>query len=226
MDRYYADKLSAERLRRCYELAPPRVRQYLEAELQHALARIRPSDRVLELGCGYGRLLERIAPRARFVVGIDTSPASLRLAGELLLKTPHCRLAAMNAAALGFRDGVFDVVLCLQNGVSAFKVDPRTLVCESLRVTRPGGRVLLSSYAERFWPDRLEWFRLQAEHGLLGEIDWDATGAGVIVCKDGFRATTVGPDEFRALTAGLPATVHISEVDGSSVCCELTVPRR
>lgn len=223
MDRYYVDKLSAERLRRCYELAPPRVRQYLEAELQHALTRIRPSDRVLELGCGYGRLLERIAPRARFVVGIDTSPASLRLAGELLLQAPHCRLAAMNAATLGFRDGVFDVVLCLQNGVSAFKVDPRALVLECLRVTRPGGRVLLSSYAERFWPDRLEWFRLQSEHGLLGEIDWDATGAGVIVCKDGFRATTVGPDEFRALTAGLPAAIHVGEVDESSVFCELAV---
>ncbi|MEW6199614.1 MAG: hypothetical protein AB1601_13245 [Planctomycetota bacterium] len=82
----------------------------------------------------------------------------------------------------------------------------------------------MSSYAERFRPHRLEWFRLQSEHGLLGEIVWAATDAGVIVCKDGFRATTVGPDEFRTLTTGLPAAVHIREVDESSVFCELTVP--
>ena len=30
---YYSDRLNAERLRRCYEVAPPRVQRYLEAEI-------------------------------------------------------------------------------------------------------------------------------------------------------------------------------------------------
>jgi len=37
---YYSDHLSAERLRRCYEIAPLRVQQYFEAEIQHVLARV------------------------------------------------------------------------------------------------------------------------------------------------------------------------------------------
>ncbi len=35
---YYVEALSAERLRKCYEVAPPRVLRYLEAELQQQLA--------------------------------------------------------------------------------------------------------------------------------------------------------------------------------------------
>jgi SAM-dependent methyltransferase len=129
----------------------------------------------------------------------------------------------MDAVALAFRDGIFDVVACIQNGISAFKVDQRALVAESIRVARPGGRVLFSSYSERFWRDRLEWFRLQSEHGLLGEIDPEATGDGVIVCKDGFKATTIGPDEFFSLTSGFDVHRRIEEVDESSIFCEIVV---
>ncbi|MFH0980662.1 MAG: class I SAM-dependent methyltransferase [Planctomycetota bacterium] len=218
---YYSDKLSAERLQRCYELAPPRVRQYLEAEIQYVLEKIRPGDAVLELGCGYGRVLERLVTKTGVLVGIDTSWSSLRLAQSRLTGFSNYRLLAMNAVALGFRDAVFDVVLCLQNGISAFKVCRHDLLRESLRVTRPGGTVLFSSYADRFWDARLEWFELQAQHGLIGKIDWAQTHDGVIVCKDGFKATTVEPGEFLALASRLGVPANVEQVDGSSVFCEL-----
>ena len=214
---YYSDNLSAERLRRCYELAPPRVERYLEAEIAHVLGRLRPGELVLELGCGYGRVLGRLASRAGRAVGIDTSLESLRLArGE------NIGLACMDAAALGFLPGTFDVVVCVQNGISAFARDRRGLVEEALRVTRPGGKALFSSYDPELWPHRLEWFRLQAAAGLLGEIDEERTGDGVIVCRDGFRAETVGEIQFRELAKGLGAEVRLTVVDSSSLFCELT----
>jgi 2-polyprenyl-6-hydroxyphenyl methylase/3-demethylubiquinone-9 3-methyltransferase len=82
MPGYYAERLSAERLRACYDLAPPRTRQYLEAEIVHVLERVSPSAIALEMGCGYGRVLRRLAPRVRVVAGIDHAPASLALARE------------------------------------------------------------------------------------------------------------------------------------------------
>jgi ubiquinone/menaquinone biosynthesis C-methylase UbiE len=220
---YYSEQLSAERLRRCYEIAPPRVRRYLNAEIEHVLSRVRPSDTVLELGCGYGRVVARLAESARLAVGVDTSRPSLRLGRELLRSVFNCRLLQMDAVALEFRDHSFDVTVCVQNGISAFKVNRRDLIAEAIRVTRPGGRVLFSSYAEKFWDARLEWFRLQAEERLVGEIDWEATGDGVIVCKDGFRATTITPTEFMSLTSGLRIQPHIEEVEESSLFCELLV---
>ncbi|MBC8357858.1 MAG: class I SAM-dependent methyltransferase [Candidatus Aminicenantes bacterium] len=210
-------------MRLCYKIAPPRVKRYLEAEIKFVLDRIKPSDLVLELGCGYGRVLKKMVPKAKTVVGIDTSYDSLRLTQKTINSTSSCHIIEMNAIELGFSDQQFDVVFCIQNGISAFKVDQRKLIEESMRVTYPGGTVLFSSYSERFWEDRLEWFRLQSKHALIGEIDEDATGDGTIVCKDGFRASTVSPDDFVSLIQGLDIDPIITEVDYSSIFYEIRI---
>jgi 2-polyprenyl-6-hydroxyphenyl methylase/3-demethylubiquinone-9 3-methyltransferase len=219
---YYKKNLAADRLRLVYNVAPPRVRQYLEAEIAFVLDRISSSDVVLELGCGYGRVLERLATKAKRVFGIDTSEASLRVAVEIMKSAASVNIARMNAAALGFRDSCFDRVVCVQNGVSAFHLDPKGWISESVRVTKPGGLVLISSYSAKFWKDRLEWFRIQSEHGLVGDIDWDATREGEIVCKDGFRGTTYTADRFASIVSKLGLRCTITEVDESSLFCEIT----
>jgi len=223
MANYYEDKLSAERLKQCYEIAPPRVQQYLEAEVAYVLERIRAGDTVLELGCGYGRIIPSLAQKAGTVIGIDTSHASLTMAKQILVNFSNCRLLGMNAIELAFHDYVFDCVICVQNGISAFHVDQRALIRESIRVAKPGGLVLFSSYSDKFWEERLRWFHIQSEAGLLGEIDDERTGDGVIVCKDGFTATTVRPGDFQALTSELNLKAQIVEVDESSVFCEMTI---
>ncbi len=220
---YYSQKLSAVRLRKCYEVAPPRVRQYLKAEIDFVGRFIKASDSVLELGCGYGRVLEPLSRRAGTVVGIDSSVDSLVFASEITGALQRCHLAAMDAGSLAFAANTFDVVVCVQNGISAFKVDGRRLIEEAARVTRTGRTMLFSSYAESFWEHRLEWFRMQSKHGLLGEIDEEATGNGVIVCRDGFRAETAGPSDFLELARGVGSDVTITEVDGSSLFCVITV---
>ena len=59
MPGYYAEKLSADRLRLCYEIASPRIKRYLTAELDFVLDKLKSTHVVLELGCGYGRVLQR-----------------------------------------------------------------------------------------------------------------------------------------------------------------------
>jgi SAM-dependent methyltransferase len=218
---YYSHRLSAARLREVYDIAPPRVRQYLDAELNHVLEKIRPGDRVVELGCGYGRVLTKLAGKAGWVIGIDISAPTLELAQETVDTVSNCSLSRMDAARLGFNDQTFDCVICIQNGISAFHVDQRALISESVRVTRPDGIVLFSSYLDKFWKHRLEWFELQSEAGLVGQIDYEKTKNGVIVCKDGFIATIVRSRDFLALTARLNVHVQIVEVDESSIFCEI-----
>jgi SAM-dependent methyltransferase len=220
---YYSQKLSAEKLKLCYEIAPPRVKQYLEAEIEFIMQKIKPSDKILELGCGYGRVLKKLLTKAKTIFGIDTSLNSLVLAKGELGDAPACHLLAMDAIKLGFGNRLFDKVICIQNGISAFGVDQRKLIKEAMRVTCLGGTVFFSSYSEHFWKDRLEWFRIQSEHKLIGEIDEEATGQGVIVCQDGFRATTVGPNDFISLTSHLDIDSIITEVNGSSIFYEIQV---
>jgi 2-polyprenyl-6-hydroxyphenyl methylase/3-demethylubiquinone-9 3-methyltransferase len=221
---YYAKKLSGQRLARCYKIAPPRVQQYLEAEIAHVCSRLKPADTVLELGCGYGRVTMRLAARAARVVGIDNAEPSLELARRIVPPQLNCAFLHMDAIDLEFTDGSFDVVVCVQNGICAFGVDPRRLLREALRVTRPGGRALFSTYAEQFWPHRLAWFELQAQHGLLGPIDHDASRDGVIVCQDGFRAGRLTAAQWHALCRDGGVTGTLTEVDGSCLFCELIKP--
>lgn len=157
-------------------------------------------------------------------VGIDTAGESLDLARELAGPGSRCEFLEMDARDLHFEDGAFDVTVCVQNGISAFGVDPLEVLREALRVTRPGGKVLLSSYAEQFWPHRLEWFEAQSRQGLVGAIDSSVTGAGVIVCRDGFRAGVMTPSGFQELCAQVPVAPLLTEVDGSSLFCEIIAP--
>lgn len=227
MTRYYAQRLAAERLAHCYELAPPRMRRYLEQEIVHLLERIAPGSEVLELGCGYGRVALRLAAAGALVTGIDVAEDSLAMARELAASTQlesRCRWQAMDALALDFDDASFDAVLCVQNGIAAFRVDREALVREAWRVLRPGGLLLLATYTEAIWPDRLAWFEAQAEAGLIGAIDHQASREGVIVCNDGFRSGRASDSEFHALAFTLSVDPVIEEVDASSLWCELRKP--
>ncbi|HVP37294.1 MAG TPA: class I SAM-dependent methyltransferase [Terriglobales bacterium] len=219
---YYLNKLNAERLKLCYKIAPPRIKQYLKAEMKFVLQNIRSSDMVLELGCGYGRVLGEIAKKAKLAIGVDTSIDSLLLGRTILKDVDNCILLKMDAIQLGFPDRTFDRVICIQNGISAFHVNQKDLIRESIRVTKHGGKILFSSYSDKFWKHRLEWFQLQSEAGLVGKIDFEKTGDGVIVCKHGFTATTVSPDQFKKLTSEFNVDAKIIEVDESSVFCLMT----
>ena len=223
MKSYYSEVLSAKRLRACYEVAPKRTKQYLDAEISHVFEKVSQEMTVLELGCGYGRVLKKLAIKKCSIIGIDTSIASLKLANEYLTNDLTIHLIAMNAVNMGFSTQSFDLTLCIQNGVSAFHVDQSTLFKEAVRVTRKGGLLLFSSYADEFWPHRMEWFEAQAAEGLIGPIDYEATGNGVIVCKDGFQATTMDGDGFKSLAEKVGQKARIFEVDHSSIFCEIIV---
>jgi ubiquinone/menaquinone biosynthesis C-methylase UbiE len=223
---YYVGNLAGERLRRCYELASERVRRYLASEIEFVLSRLEHDHAVLELGCGYGRVTFRLAECARRVIGIDTATDSLELARQIGGSNSECRFLKMDALELAFRDSTFDRVVCVQNGICAFGVDQETLLNEAQRVTRPGGRLLFSSYSKHFWSERLGWFESQAAAGLIGELDYRHTGGGIIACKDGFHTGMLSSEQFQELGKRLGVEPAVSEVDSSSIFCEIVVPDR
>ena len=221
MSDYYSKHLSAERLKLCYDLATHRVTQYLDAEVNFVRQKINAGDYVLELGCGYGRVLKTISTKTKYLFGIDNSLENLSFGQNKYLSTEDCHLSNMDAFRTGFQSKIFDLVFCVQNGISAFGGKPELLIKEAVRITKPGGSVLFSSYSDKFWNHRLEWFKIQADHNLIGKIDYDLTGDGIILCKDGFRASTFDKEKFELLTSGISNDIKIYEVDESSVFCEI-----
>ena len=223
MTNYYSNLLNSNKLQKCYKIAPERVKQFLEAEIAFVLNKISQNDIVLDLGCGYGRVAIRLLEKAKKVVGIDISKDNIQLAKEIVGYNEHCEFYTMDAIKLKFDDNTFDKVICVQNGISAFEVNPSKLIEESIRVTRKGGTVLFSSYSEKFWDDRLKWFQIQAEHRLIGEIDYRLTKNGVIFCKDGFKATTYSGQKFLEIVSNFNVQVTIHEIDNSCVFYEMLV---
>ncbi len=93
--------------------------------------------RCLDVGCGHGGFSESWA-RQTEVIGLDFSIAMLRMAQKLGLEVYHG-----DATRLPFRDGLFDVVICAS--VLQVLSERARLVRELVRVTKPGGLVLLST---------------------------------------------------------------------------------
>lgn len=222
MSYYATKKLSGTRLEQCYAIAPPRIRQYFATEINTVLSYTRETDSVLELGCGYGRVTREISGHVKQVSGIDITGESIELARAREGNDSNSTYLTMDATRMTFDDASFDLVFCIQNGISAFGVTKSILIKEALRVTRPGGKVLFSSYSNDIWAERLKWFELQAEQGLVGEIDYDRTCPGTIVCKDGFHVGTLTMTDYEKLCNDLSVDAEIREVDHACVVCVIT----
>jgi len=218
---YYKEKLSGDKLLRCYEIAPPRIKQYLNAEIQFVISNLHGTDMVLELGCGYGRVMKAASQFVSLIIGNDISKESLELAKSYMESCQNYVVFLMDASHMSFRSCIFDAVFCIQNGISAFGVDKKRLIAESIRVTGDNGIILFSSYSPKIWEARLEWFRKQSRFGLIGEIDEEKTRDGTIVCKDGFKATAVSGDQFVELFDEFGLNASIIEVDESSIFCKV-----
>lgn len=220
---YYEEKLNAGTLEACYSAAPIRVRQHLEAEINFVNSRLKSSDIVLELGCGYGRALFKMAPYANYLVGVDKSEENLHYAENLNSSYTNCEFFHMDAGNLEFSDNEFDVVVCIQNGICAFGTDQKQLLAEAVRVARNRGKIIFSSYADKFWIHLIEWYTLQGEMVGIGEIDLDAsTRNSCIINKDGFKISNLNENGFRKLCDETGLQYQISEIDDSLVFCEIT----
>lgn len=92
--------------------------------------------RVLEVGCGWGELAERVgAATGAEVIGTDLSPRMVELARE---RGVDARLA--DVQALPFEDGEFDVVIAAWMLYHVPDLDRAT--AELARVLRAGGRLV------------------------------------------------------------------------------------
>ncbi len=218
MGNYYSEKLHAFGLYDVYDTAIERIRQYLEAEIDFVRRNLRGNERVLEIGAGYGRIMKELSPRVASMVGIDISEDSVNFGRDYLKDCRNCSLQVMDAHDLAFAEE-FDVVLCLQNGLSALKGKraPRSLLEGVLKTLVPRGKVYCSTYSPNFWEVRLAWFYEQAKKGLLGEIDGEATREGRVVCKDGFVSTSFSREELDNLGKALKVPYEVKEVDESSL---------
>lgn len=108
------------------------------------LLALEPRDRVLEVGFGHGRTIERAAAMAReaFVAGIDTSEEMVQMATRRcrsLIAAGRVRLALGDSGSIPYPDAFFDKAYAIHT--IYFWSDPTQHLRELRRVLRDGGRL-------------------------------------------------------------------------------------
>jgi ubiquinone/menaquinone biosynthesis C-methylase UbiE len=144
--------------------------------LCHGLIRLIHGQRILDLGCGNGRLAILLAQSGNVVIGVDNSEEQIRLARS----NPDASGAFAPGGSLEFRhapmeatglpDAGFDAVILSQSLHHAAK--PKEALAESRRLLVPGGRILildLLAHGE-------EWMRTKFGDFWLGFSQSDLEG--------------------------------------------------
>lgn len=106
--------------------------------------------RVLDFGCGIGRVAVAVAPHAAEVTGVDISAAMIAEARRRAAGLEGVRFEATDGRALPFPDASFDLVLAVDSFpylVRAGVLDRQ--LAELARVLRPGGDLLVFNWSYR-----------------------------------------------------------------------------
>ena len=123
---------------------------YVEATTRETLARfsLRPSERLLDIGCGTGALLERLCGQhaAAQLAGVDPVAEMLAVARRRL--PPDILLRQGWAERLPFGDEQFDVVLSCN--VFHYIRQPAAALREMSRVLSPGGRLVITDWCDDY----------------------------------------------------------------------------
>jgi len=122
--------------------------------LVRSLARPRPTDVVLDLGCGNGHHLLALGPEVARGVGIDISPGMIELARAGLRRLPgggNLSFSVDYAEKLtGIADRSIDLAICI--GAFEHMIDKRAVLASIYRVLKFGGRfVCLTLHSHYIW---------------------------------------------------------------------------
>lgn len=150
------------------------VRSDLEYLVQLGLVR---GARVVELGCGTGTLSRELAAvvgPSGAVCGVDTAAFNVARARELGVQAgqPHASYEVADLAATGLAADFADLVLA--RGLLGRVTRPPAVVREMVRITRPGGVVVLIDEDEGLVTYQPEPPALTELRALLGERSREA----------------------------------------------------
>ena len=141
-----------------------------------ALAELKADDLTLDVACGPGLVVCAFAPHVRHAEGIDLTPAMLeqaqRLQAEKGLRNVTWREG--DVTRLPYDDGAFSVVTS-RYAFHHFR-DPLAVLREMVRVTRPGGTILIvdsvpaAEKAEAF--NKMEKLRDPSHARAMPIVEW------------------------------------------------------
>jgi len=97
---------------------------------------------ILDVGCGAGQVVNKLAADGLTAVGIDISPIGIRLSHKARSNTRASFIVA-NCYKMPFRDNAFETVGCFD--VLEHLTSPELCVDEMIRITADNGKIVIAS---------------------------------------------------------------------------------
>jgi SAM-dependent methyltransferase len=182
-----------------YSLGAPEILQQVTEEIVGLLEEwelLGPDRRVLEIGCGIGRMQAALAPRVAEIHGVDISPKMIEAARRRCAGMPNVHFSVSSGHDLeGFPDESMDLVLAVDSFPYIHQAGPKLveiLFHETSRVLVAGGEfvILHFSYRDDTAADRTEVRKLSHATGFSVVMN----GAQPFKLWDGVAFRTRKPD--------------------------------
>lgn len=161
------------------------------------------AERVLELGCGTGRVLVPLAEHCGYIHGIDISGAMLDICREKLkiAEIPQNKAAVKVGDICDFSlDDQFDLIIAPFRVFQCLTSEKQ--ICSFFGCVRnhlsPTGRCILNVFKTFRSPDEMEKMWSDETEHLLREIPWDGGKITVSEIRNGFQRDplTIYPKQF------------------------------
>lgn len=202
--------MSYDRLSPCYDILTAPERRLETAALD--MLAPREGECVLEIGCGTGRALVRVAERVGEngeACGVDRSPRMVRRARRRIRTrglSPRAAVLPADARRLPFPPGRFDA-LFLSFTLELFDAQEIPAVLrECRRVMRPDGRLALVSLSAEGGPSPLRGLYRGARRVFPSVLDCRPIAAARVLRENGLRPVVAK----RRLLWGMPVEVVVA----------------
>ena len=103
------------------------------------------SDRVLDIGCGWGTFEFVLAPSVKEIVGLDFSEKSIEICNELLAQKQldNVKFVCADAADTGLESDSFDLIISADFFEHIYPEDYERVMDECVRLLKPGGKLAI-----------------------------------------------------------------------------------
>lgn len=186
-------------------------KELFEAEQKYLVENITPGSKVLDIGCGEGRNMASILKQTPYVYGIDNDQKVVDDAIKNFKDIDTVKVLKTEAINLPFKNETFDVVTFLMI-LPNLEINKKETIKESARVLKKEGVLILSTFAETAFEERMKIYK--QVNADIKKIE------GTKFTFNGFTSEQFSLQELIELgdIAGLKLVDHIKVGDMAYIC--------
>ncbi|MEM2089797.1 MAG: class I SAM-dependent methyltransferase [Candidatus Pacearchaeota archaeon] len=194
--------------------ADPLIKDWLEKENLYLKKNIKKGSIVLDVGCGFGRNIKAISTIAKKIVGTDNDKNLFEKIRKKLSKFKNVEVFLEDAKKMHFPNNMFDYTICMGNTFGNFGKDKVKILKEMQRVTKKGGKIIISVYSENALNIRIK------EYKRIG-IKIKKIQNGTVYSENGLILEQFNKEKLKRLFDLAGLKFKILELNSISYLCEL-----